>query len=613
MPAFLRRHWAALLWPAFAVATIAFYSLPLFSRNATIHWDLGDITYPAQKFLSDSLHSWKLPQWTPYLESGIPFLADPGTGAWYPLHWPFFLISIWPRTLFAEIALHSFLALGGTYLLARRLFGAPGPAVLAGLFYAWGAYFAAHATLLARFECAALLPWLLWGALLALENSGSRWIAFTSLILGLMALAGDYAAAVESFCVLVLFVAATRKWQRGVTLLATAVVLALMLGGVQILPAMVLHSQSHPAASAARFAFRELATLVAGDYYNMISGLYVGPEDPRQYYLYSGLLLIPLAIAGFVRRERWLLLLAILVPTVIFETARRPPGDAWFPAALALALAAGAGALWVEQRMERPHLWAVFVLLTVIDLWFWNVYRNPLTFARATFVDVYGETRNLSQKDPLGRTWAHYLPVGYGPEDGSLITRSEVTYGGGVAPLDRYAAYLSAVEKNAKLLNGLAATRLVFGRNQELDNPNALPRATAPPRVEFVADRTAALAALSTLDPATATIVEAPARTLAQDVRSVAITGYTGDSYRIRYSAGAESLIRVAFPYYPGWTASVDGRPAQAYPADEALMAVLVPAGNHELLLRFDPPQFGLGLSLTVAAGIALAIGLILT
>ncbi len=628
MLAFLRRNANALLWPAFALATIAFYSIPLFFRNTTIHWDLADVTYPAQKFFADALRlvmqgKSHLPHWAPYLLSGIPFLADPRTGAWYPLHWPFFAIGVTPRAMFWELALHTFFAMGGAYLLALRLFNARGAALLAGVMYACGGYFAAHASLLSGFETAALFPWLVWGALAALESDSLRWMAFTSLILGLIVLAGDPPAALESLLALICVtsacvVAGTKKWGRGATLLISAAVLALMLGAIQILPAIQLHSQSHPAPSAARFHFNALATLVAADYYNLISGLYIGPEDPRQFYLYSGLLLVPLAVAGAVRRERWPLLLALIVPTVVFDLARRPPGDAWFPAALGLAMAAASGVVWVETRMERPLLWIALLALSAVDLWFWNIYRNPLVLAHATFTELYGPSPATAGKRPFARTWAPYVPVGFGPADGALITRTEVTYGSGIAELDRYTAYLASVEKNTKLLNGLGVTDLLLGRGrgafaERLDNPATLGRVSAPPHVDFVADRNAALAALATLDPARSAVVEAPARALTPAVRSLEITSYAGDSYRIKYSASSESLLRIAAPYYPGWTATVNGAGVEVLPVDEALLGVFVPAGDHEVTLEFQPPWFLLGVSLSLAAAVALVIGLILT
>src|SRR5581483_12040237 len=85
---------ASFLWPALALATVLFWAIPLFSPQATIHWDLADVSYPAQKYFSDSIRSGHLPYWTPYLYSCMPFLSDPRTGAWYPLHWPFYLIGI---------------------------------------------------------------------------------------------------------------------------------------------------------------------------------------------------------------------------------------------------------------------------------------------------------------------------------------------------------------------------------------------------------------------------------------------------------------------------------------------------------------------------------------
>src|SRR6202000_246582 len=176
---------------------------------------------------------------------------------------------------------------------------------------------------------------------------------------------------------------------------------------------------------------------------------------PRQYYFYSGLLLLPLAISGFARRARWPLLVAMLAPTVIFDLARRPPGDAWCAAALGLAMAAASGAIWIETRMERPHVWAALLVLSAVDLWFWNLYKNPLVFAHAKFTEVYGKPSPDTDHRPLARTWASYPPLGVGPADEPLITRTEVTYGAGLAELDRYTAYMNAAEKNRSLLNGL--------------------------------------------------------------------------------------------------------------------------------------------------------------
>jgi len=173
-----------------ALATLLFWAIPLFQPNVTIHWDLTDVTYPAQKYFADSVHAGRLPYWTPFLYSGMPFLSDPQTGAWYPLHWPFYLIGITPRILFWELALHSFLALAGAFLLARKLFGDPVAAAIAAMFYAWGGFFAAHSSQLGMFEAAALLPWLLWASLLERRS----WL-LTGTLAGLITLAGNFDAA----------------------------------------------------------------------------------------------------------------------------------------------------------------------------------------------------------------------------------------------------------------------------------------------------------------------------------------------------------------------------------------------------------------------------------
>jgi hypothetical protein len=203
--------------------------------------------------------------------------------------------------------------------------------------------------------------------------------------------------------------------------------------------------------------------------------------------------------------------------------------------------------------------------------------------------------------------------LGLGPADEPLIIHTEVAYGAGLAELDRYTAYLASAEKNPSLLNGLGVSDLLFGRGRRVDNPGNLGRVSVPPRVDFVGGRTASTAALATLDPAKSAVVEGPERRAKQGVDSVEITSYTGDSYRIKYSASSDSLLRIAVPYYPGWTATVDGMTADAVPVDEALVGVFVPPGEHLLTLQFQSLRFLLGVSLSAAAAIALVIGLILT
>src|SRR5947199_602142 len=145
-----------------AACVVLFYWTPITLPSGGIQWDAADEFYPAQKYFSDMLSSGKLPFWSPYLFSGMPFLADPQVGAWYPLNWPFFLLGVTPRAIEWEIALHAFVALAGAYLLARDLLHSRVAAVFAGIFFAFSGFFTGHSSHTSTFQAAALLPLLLW-------------------------------------------------------------------------------------------------------------------------------------------------------------------------------------------------------------------------------------------------------------------------------------------------------------------------------------------------------------------------------------------------------------------------------------------------------------------
>jgi len=616
------------LWPAFAIAAVLFYFAPLFLSNTSIHWDLADVTYPAQKFVEQSVREGKLPHWTPFLYSGTPFLSDSKVGAWYPLHWPFFLIGITPRALAWELALHSFLALYGTFLLARKLLGSPSAALSASLFYAWGGYFAGRSSELAKFESAALLPWLLWAALVAVESGSARFLALAGLAGGLIALAGDWPSLVFSAITLILFVAALRGgWKRSIAVLMFTLVCAGLIGAIVVVPGFhVMQESAPPKLPEAGLTFKGLAALFSADYWGVISGLYKGPDEMRQFYLYTGLLLAPMALAGLVRRQKLWVIAGLTLPALWFAWGPTPglypsisripgligrasPMDFWFVGALGLALLAASGSVFVTEQMKRPHLWIFLVGLTAADLWHWNMYKNPLVYARASYEDIYGKAadrfeQNLAKvaKPPFFRLWSTLETPGFGPLNEPLLSRTEVSYGAGLSPLSRYSKYLEAVESNPKLLSDLAITHGIdTQRGTLVENPAPLPRVTAPLEVLFAENQTTAHLALKTLDPSRSAVVEAPARTISPQGADLRITNYDGASYVIQTDASAEFLLKLAVPYYRGWHATIDGSAVPLLVVDEALQGAFVPSGRHQVRFWFEPQGFRLALVLSLS------------
>ena len=63
-------------------------------------------------------------------------------------------------------------------------------------------------------------------------------------------------------------------------------------------------------------------------------------------------------------------------------------------------------------------------------------------------------------------------------------------------------------------------------------------------------------------------------------------------------------LVVVADQFYPGWTLTVDGRPAEILRTNRAMRGVVLPSGTHRLAFRYEPRSFRLGLILS-ALGVA--------
>lgn len=87
--------------------------------------------------------------------------------------------------------------------------------------------------------------------------------------------------------------------------------------------------------------------------------------------------------------------------------------------------------------------------------------------------------------------------------------------------------------------------------------------------------------------------------------RTAEIVGYEPGRVRIVTDADAPAVLVLTDTWYPGWRAEVDGRPATLWRADHAFRAVAVPAGRHEIVMRFRPRSVALGAALS---GVALLV-----
>jgi hypothetical protein len=217
-------------------------------------------------------------------------------------------------------------------------------------------------------------------------------------------------------------------------------------------------------------------------------------------------------------------------------------------------------------------------------------------------------------RDPLHRLYVPFDPPnpGVGPLNGSLDNRIEVTYGYNPLALARYSEYLKAAQGNPRLLDSLAVTaRLNSTTGQFEPNSGALPRVYAPERVTPARGREDAAARLPSLDAAREAVVEGlPAAMPSNGGVTVRIVNYEGGLYRVRYQADRPTLLRVAVPYFPGWKAEVDGQSAKVLPADLALIGVPVPAGSHELTLRYRSTWFFAGAAISLLSWMALLVWL---
>ncbi|MCC8198981.1 MAG: YfhO family protein [Tannerellaceae bacterium] len=269
---------------------------------------------------------------------------------------------------------------------------------------------------------------------------------------------------------------------------------------------------------------------------------------------------------------------------------------------------------------------AALAILILIDLWGVDKrYLNEKNFVKEKAHEVYKETvadkeifkdtdpsfRVLNLNNPFQETSTSYFHKSVGGYHAAKLRRYQELIDHRLSaeisniirslqeaqtPQDLYGAFA-----NSSSLNMLNTRYIIYNPEQPpLRNPFAFGNAWFVDRVEIVENADAEIAALNSLNPLTTAVVD---KRFADELKGyIPYKDSTAtiqlESYRpnkLIYSSNSLNEQVAVFSeiyYYPGWRATIDGKPVSHFRADWILRAMRIPAGEHTIVFEFYPEGY---------------------
>lgn len=171
----------------------------------------------------------------------------------------------------------------------------------------------------------------------------------------------------------------------------------------------------------------------------------------------------------------------------------------------------------------------------------------------------------------------------------SALNMRYIIFGGEIAPARNYGAYGNAWFVQAA---------------KKVDSPDAA----------LAALKSTDLRAEAVLEPADAAVL-GEFSAAADSSATIGLTAYAPNELRYHYSVAEPTLAVFSEVYYPeGWHAWIEdsGVEVPVFRADWILRAAVLPAGEHDLVMRFDPESVSVSAAVSRASSIAIIILLLL-
>ena len=172
------------------VLGVLFFADVLFTSKNFYFRDILNFHYPLRKVLIDSYARGEWPLWNPYVYLGQPMLANPNYMAFYPSNL-FHLFLPFNYAFKLHFVIHPILASLGVYFLQRRLGLSPMPCFGGAVVYAFSGVVLSFLNLYNFVPSVALLPWIGWALLNALQKRSRGSVLLFGALLALQILSFD--------------------------------------------------------------------------------------------------------------------------------------------------------------------------------------------------------------------------------------------------------------------------------------------------------------------------------------------------------------------------------------------------------------------------------------
>ena len=175
------------------------------------------------------------------------------------------------------------------------------------------------------------------------------------------------------------------------------------------------------------------------------------------------------------------------------------------------------------------------------------------------------------------------------------------------------------------VLNMLNTKYFIFPAGQQgqtvpIENPYTFGNAWFIDKIQYVKNANEEIDAIGQVAPQQTAIVDSKFKEALKGVNegykdslsTIRLTSYEPNQLVYETSSPQDGIVVFSEIYYPGWTATIDGKPADIARADYILRAMNVPAGKHTIEMRFDPQSLHITEGIAYGAMALLLVGVII-